>query len=103
MILHLALFRWRESVTDDDVAALTAALEEMAAGNPAIRGYRCGPHLRLRPSPADFGVAALVDDEDGLAAYLDAPAHAAVYERHLSAMLLDRQAVQLSVPAGAAL
>ncbi|GAB2834910.1 Dabb family protein [Microbacterium insulae] len=103
MILHVALFRWQPGVTDDDVARLVAALEEMARGIPEIRGYRCGANLRLRPSPADFAVVALVDDEAGLSAYLDAPSHARVYSDHLTAMVADRQASQLTVPDGVAL
>lgn len=98
MILHVALFRWRPGVTESDVEALVAALESMAAGIPEIRGYRCGANLKLRPSPADFAVVALVDDEDALSAYLDAPAHARVYADHLTTMVEERQASQLIVP-----
>jgi Stress responsive A/B Barrel Domain len=85
------------------VEALTAALEKMASGIPEIRGYRCGANLRLRPSPPDFAVAAVVDDENGLRAYLDAPEHARVYAEHLDAMVESRQAAQIAVPAGIAL
>jgi hypothetical protein len=99
-ILHVALFQWKPTVTAADVDALVVALEEMAAGIPQIRSYRCGANLRVRPSPADFAVAAVVDDEDGLAAYLDAPTHARVYAQHLDAMVESRQAAQLRVPAG---
>ncbi|MFS0794521.1 Dabb family protein [Microbacterium sp. 1P10AE] len=103
MILHAALFTWRPEVGPEEVEALTGALEEMAAALPVLRGYRCGANLRLRPSPADYGVVALVADEEALAVYLDSPEHAAVYEAHLSRMIESRQAVQLEVPDGAAL
>jgi len=97
VILHLAAFTWKEEVTPDDVAALTSALREMADGIPELVSYRCGENLRLRPG-ADYAVAAIVRDEAGLAAYLDSPAHAAVYERHLGRMLESRMAAQLPVP-----
>lgn len=100
VILHVALFQWKPDVTEDHVRALVEALEHMAAGIPEIRAYRCGPNLRLRPSPADFAVTAVVDDAEGLAAYLDAPSHAEVYAAHLDAMVLSRQAAQIEVPAG---
>lgn len=103
MLLHIAAFRWNDDVTEQDVADLTDRLFAMAASIPQIRSYRCGTNLRLRPSPADFGVAALVDDEAGLAAYLDSDAHAAVYEEFLGRMIADRMAVQLEVPDGAVL
>lgn len=103
MILHLATFRWTDDVTVDDVKKLTAGLTAMAADIPELRSYRCGPNLRLRPSTADYGVAAVVDDEDALAAYLDSPAHAAVYEQLLGRMTAERSAVQMPVGADATL
>lgn len=103
MILHVALFQWKSTVTPQDVDALVGALEAMAAGIPEIRGYRCGPNLRLRPSPADFAVVAAVDDEAGLTAYLDDPEHARVYAEHLTAMVAERQASQITVPDGLSL
>jgi hypothetical protein len=97
MILHLAVFTFKDDVSPADVAQLTAELTAMAAEIPEIRRYQCGANLRLRPSPADYGVAALVDDEAGLAAYLDSPEHAGVYERLLGRMIAERSAVQLDV------
>jgi hypothetical protein len=103
MILHLASFRWKDDVTPSDIAALTEALQAMAAGIPELRSYVCGDSLRLRPNGADYGVAAIVDDEAGLSAYLDSAAHDAVYEKHLGRMIAERAAVQLPVGEGARL
>jgi hypothetical protein len=100
MILHLAAFTWKDDVTENDVGALTVALREMAGGIPELRFYECGESLRLRPGGADFGVAAVVDDEAGLSAYLDSPGHADVYEKHLGRMIASRLAVQLPVEGG---
>ncbi|MFH8249409.1 Dabb family protein [Microbacterium sp. B2969] len=99
MILHLAWFTWQDDVTPDDVAELTRQLTEMAAGIPALRQYHCGENLRLRPSEADYAVAAIVDDADGLTAYLDSDAHKAVYDRILGRMVAIRQAAQLDIGA----
>jgi Stress responsive A/B Barrel Domain len=103
MILHLALFTWKEDVTADDVAELTSQLREMASQVPALRRYDCGENLRLRPSDADFAVAAVVDDAAGLSAYLDSDAHHAVYDRRLGRMIAQRQAAQLEIGEDAAL
>ncbi len=103
MILHLALFTWRDDVDDAAVADLERALADMAGRLRMLRGYRCGPNQRVRPRPPHIVVAALVDDEQALAEYLDSAEHAEVYARHLSAMIETRQAAQLSVPAGATL
>jgi len=101
MILHIATFRWKPEVTDADVAALTAALQEMAAGIPELRSYIADTNLHLRPGGADYGVAAVLDDAAGLDAYLDHPAHLAVYEKHLGGMLAERSAAQLAISGGA--
>lgn len=100
MILHIAQFTWKPEVTEEDVAALTAALTGMAAQIPSIRSYVAGPNLRLRPSPSDYAVAAVVDDPEGLAAYLDHPLHAAVYAERLGAMIAERSAAQLAIGEG---
>lgn len=100
MIMHTASFTWVDAVTDDDVTRLTAALTEMAAEIPQLRSYVAGPNLRVRPSDVDYAVVALVDDAAALTAYLDHPAHLAVYQNHMGWMLATRHAAQLEVPAG---
>lgn len=100
MILHIATFRWKDEVTEADVSALTAALNEMAAGIPEIRSYNAGVNLHLRPGGSDYGVAAIVDDAAGLDTYLDHPAHKAVYENFIGWMLAERSAVQLPITEG---
>jgi hypothetical protein len=101
MILHLATFRWKDGVTDADVARLTEALHAMAAGIPEIRSYVAGANLHLRPGGMDFGVAAIVDTPEDLDVYIDHPAHAAVYAEYLGDMLAERTAVQLPIDEGA--
>lgn len=100
MILHIAQFRWKDDVTETDVAGLTTALREMAAGIPELRSYAAGPNLHLRPGGPDYGVAAIVDDAAGLETYLDHPAHKAVYDRYLGRMIAERGAVQLPIERG---
>ncbi|WP_159499838.1 Dabb family protein [Microbacterium sp. 18062] len=100
MILHTVSFRWREGVTDDDVAALTDALGEMATRIPHLRSYVAAPNLRLRPGGADYGVVAIVDDAAALDAYLDHPAHIAVFKSRIERMLGERTATQLPIETG---
>lgn len=99
MILHLAVFTWRRDVTGEDVAQLTSELKQMAAGIPSLRTYECGENLRLRPSDSDYAVAAVVDDAEGLTAYLDSDSHKAVYDRLLGRMVERRHAAQLEISA----
>lgn len=85
MIAHVVLFRPRPNLAGDDRRALidawTTALREI----PSIRRARIGRRIRIgRPyevlARTDFPYAAILefDDEEGLRAYLDHPAHEAV-------------------------
>ena len=97
MIAHVVTFAWRDGVTAEDTAGLSDALTTMAAGIPEVLFYRAGPNLRLRPNGADFGVIAIVADQAGLDAYLDAPAHVEAVARGIAPHLGTRQAVQLEL------
>lgn len=99
-VLHIASFRWKPEVTPEQVEALTKALHEMRAQIPEIRSYVAAANLRLRPAGADYGVAAIVDDQAGLDAYLDHPLHLAIYEQYLGAMIDTRSAAQLPIESG---
>ena len=100
MILHLAMFTWQDDVTPEAVASLTEALTEMAAGIPVLRSYVCGDNLHVRPGGADYAVAAIVDDAEALATYLDSPLHKVVYDKHLGRMIAERMAAQLELAQG---
>jgi len=97
MIAHLVTFTWRDDVTPGDTAGLSDTLSSMAAGIPEVLFYRAGPNLRLRPNGADFAVLAVVADQAGLDAYLDAPAHVEAVATGITPNLGMRQAVQLDL------
>lgn len=100
MILHIATFRWKDEVTDADIADLTAALHAMARGIPEIASYVAQPNLHVRPGGSDYGVAAVLQDADAVNAYLDHPDHLAVYKQYLGRMIAERSAVQLPIEEG---
>ncbi len=97
MIAHLVTFTWRDDVTPDDTADLGDRLRAMAAEIPEVLFYRAGSNLHLRPKGADFAVLAVVADQAGLDAYLDAPAHVDAVATGIAPHLGTRQAVQLDV------
>lgn len=97
MIAHLVTFTWRDDVTTDDTVGLAEQLQTMADGIPEVLFYRAGPNLHLRPNGADFAVLAIVADQAGLDAYLDAPAHVEAVATGIAPNLGTRQAVQLDL------
>jgi hypothetical protein len=54
MIMHVAVFTWRESTTSEEIAGVEAALSRMPALIPALKEYHFGSNLGLRPGTADF-------------------------------------------------
>lgn len=100
MILHIAAFRWKDEVTEEQVAALTEALSRMSERIDCILSYAAGPNLHLRPGGADYGVAAVVENGDALDEYLDHPLHQQIYSEFLGTMIGSREAVQLPISEG---
>ena len=97
MILHLAVFRWKEGVTPDDVARLCEELAAFRTRIDCIIDYQFGADLGLRQGNADFGVAALVESPGAIAEYLDHPAHKELVSTVIAPMSESRTAVQIEV------
>jgi hypothetical protein len=97
MIRHVAVFRWQEGTTSEQVAALSAGLDELPARIPSIRAYTHGPDLRLGEGRWDYAVVAEFDDAAGYEAYVDDPAHDAVRRDLLGPLVADRGHVQLQL------
>ena len=49
MIRHVVVFRWNESVTDEQLVAMSAALDALPAAIAEIVTYRHGRDLGLAP------------------------------------------------------
>lgn len=80
MLIHIVLFRPRASIDRAARRALAESLLEARRSIPAIRGFRIGRRLVGGPEyghAADLPYCALIefDDEAGLQAYLQHPAH----------------------------
>lgn len=96
MILHVVTFTFRDDVTDEQLDAVDEALGRLPDRVEALRSYSHGRDLRLRQGTGDYAVVALVDDEEGLTAYLEHPDHVEAVQTAVSPLVLSRQAVQIS-------
>ncbi|MBB4933471.1 hypothetical protein F4561_004291 [Lipingzhangella halophila] len=96
-IRHVALFRWADGVTSDQIAEVEGALERLPAVIPQLRGYTFGRDLGISANTYDFGVVADVADEDGFTAYRDHPDHQAAREIIVS-LAVDRASLQFAIP-----
>jgi heme-degrading monooxygenase HmoA len=89
MLTHVAVFRFIEGTTSEQVEALAAALRALPGKVPGIRGYEVGVDLRFSEETADFVVIARFDDEAGFRAYAEHPAHLEV-SREFVRPILDQ-------------
>ena len=97
MIQHVVVFRWRQGVTESDVAAVSAALAGLPSVIPEIRAYAYGPDLGLVEGNGDYAVTALFDSAADLLAYRNHPAHQTFLVEVLSPLLDQRVGVQFDV------
>ncbi len=96
MIQHIVIFKWREDVSDAEVAAVLEGLRALPGEIDALEGYLVAPDLGLTEGTGDLAIVATVADAEALRSYSDHPRHAAVVAR-LRAMAASRTAVQVSV------
>jgi hypothetical protein len=98
MITHVAAFRWKDTVTEAQVAELTDAFRGLRERVPALVSYRFGADLGLHQANADYAVVAVLRDEEGVSAYLSDPAHVEIVKRYTKPMTATRTAVQFFSP-----
>lgn len=96
-VLHMAMFRWYDGVTDQQIDALSRDLATMPERIDGVRSYRFGPDLGLRDGNFDFGVVAELDGPDDVDRYLDHPLHLELVANHIVHMVAIRRAVQISL------
>lgn len=94
MFRHVALFRWHEGTTDEQVAAVTEVLATLPGLIPELRGYQVGPDAGVSAGNFDYAVVADFDDAAGYQAYATSPHHLAASTNVIRPILAERTAVQ---------
>ncbi len=94
-VRHVAVFRWKDGVGDDDVARIDAALAALPAQIPSLRAYHHGADLGLGEGRWGYGIVAECDDAEGWRAYDAHPAHQQVVVEVIHPCVAERAAVQI--------
>ena len=94
MIRHVVMFRWNESVTDEQLDAMSAALDALPAAIAEIVSYRHGRDLGLAPANSDYSITADFANVDDFAVYRDHPEHQRFIAEHITGRVAERVAVQ---------
>jgi hypothetical protein len=94
MIRHCVMFRFEDSVTEAEIAELSAALDALPAAIPEIVTYRHGRDRGLAPTNFDYSINADFANVDDFAVYRDHPAHQRFIAEHITGRVAERGAVQ---------
>ncbi len=94
MLRHVAVFRWNESVTDEQLAAMSAALDALPAAIPQIDAYHHGPDASLGPTNFQYAIVGDFASVDDYLVYRDHPEHQRFIADHITGRVADRAAVQ---------
>jgi hypothetical protein len=95
MIRHIAVFRWHEGTTPEQIDAVREGLDALPGTVDSIRSYAHGPDLRLGDGRWDYVVIAEFDDVAGYHAYVEHPTHVAVRSERIAPLVADRAQVQI--------
>lgn len=96
MIKHVVVFRWKDGVSDDEIADVVAGLARLPGRIAVLDDYTFGADLGLTEGTGDFAIIATVADVTALRAYLEHPEHVPVAQG-LRALADSRMAVQIQV------
>jgi hypothetical protein len=94
MIRHVVVFRWNDSVTDEQLAAMSAALDALPGAIPEIVSYRHGHDLEIGAGNFQYSITADFADADGFATYRDHPEHQRFIADNITGRVAERAAVQ---------
>lgn len=73
MIRHVAMFKWREGVTEEQRVAARDALAALKQQVPSVVEYTVGFNVRPNPNNWDMVLVADFEDLDGLESYFAHP------------------------------
>ncbi len=93
-IRHVVLFRWNDDVTDEQLVAMSAALDELPRAISEIVVYRHGRDLGIGPTNFQYAITADFASAHDFTLYRDHPEHQRFIAEHITGRIADRAAVQ---------
>ena len=94
MIHHVAMFRFKEGTTTEQVDAAAEALNDLPAQIDVLIDYKCGSDLGLMDGTWDFVVVADVANADDFVTYKDHPAHRSVVTNLMAPIIAEGARIQ---------
>lgn len=101
MLTHIWSMTFTASTTPEQREAFVAAMAELPTKIDGVESFRSGTDLGLNPGNQDVAIVAEFADADAWKAYIEAPAHVAFVEEHVTPTCASWSAIQLDTAAGA--
>ena len=97
MLRHVAMIRFNDGVTDDEVRVIDEGLAGLPAVIDEIRNYSFGRDLGFSDTNYDYAVVAEFDSRADLDVYSDHPAHVKVLTTCIKPVLKDIKRIQFEI------
>jgi hypothetical protein len=94
MLRHVVTFRWADSTTDDDIAAVEEGLAGLPTAIPEISVYRFGRDAGINEGAFDFAVVADFETTADYLVYRDHPTHKALVAERIAPHVAERASIQ---------
>lgn len=94
MVTHIVIFNWVVEAPAEQVAAMRAALEQLAVTLSDLATIRHGPDLGFRNGNGDYALVATFADRAAWEAYQAHPAHKAFVRDHVAPIQASRRTIQ---------
>jgi len=91
---HIWSMKFTEEATSDQRAAFVATMAELPSQIEGVESFRSGVDLGLNPGNSDVVIVAEFADATAWSAYLDAPAHVAFVNDHVTPLCASWGAIQ---------
>ena len=97
MIRHIAMMRWNEDTTDEQIDEVKAALATMPELIPQIKAYAFGSDLELSEGTEDFAVVADFASVEDYKTYANDQRHKDIITAHVLPIVDQTFRVQFTV------
>jgi len=93
---HVAMFKFEDGTTAEQVAAVTAGLAALPDAIDVLAGYRFAPDAGVTEGSWDYVVIADLPDADAYLTYKNHPAHRAVVDELIAPIVREAARVQFT-------
>lgn len=98
MITHVWSMIFTEQTTAEQRAAFGTAMAALPTQIEGVASFTSGSDLGLNPENSDVAIIAEFADEQSWRAYIEAPAHVAFVNDHVSPLCASWNAIQFPSP-----